>query len=139
MRIQYMVLKHSLFFVFFSQVSLASLDHLNLLNLQLSSCGFSLHKDLNKNFLFRASYSGCFVQHQVCQSVTAFLVSIPLQTLIFLVLVQHGYHVLILNLKKRTNRFRGRSLKHILKCPVVSVLPHRKQIQCDPEFIQVSM
>lgn len=133
-----MFLKHSLvfFFGFFFQVSLASLDHLNL---QLSSCGFSLHKDSNKNFLFRASYSGCFVQHQVCQSVTAFLVRISLQTLIFLVLIQHGYHVLILNLKKRTNRFRGRSLSHILKCPVVSVLPHRKQIQCDPEFIQVSM
>lgn len=44
------------------QLTHASLDHLNL---QLSACGFSLHKDSNKNFIFRASYSGCLVQHQV--------------------------------------------------------------------------
>ncbi|XP_056896967.1 uncharacterized protein C1orf127 homolog isoform X3 [Takifugu flavidus] len=93
-----------------SKVSLASLDHLNL---QLSACGFSLHKDSNNDFLFRASYSGCSVQHQ------------------------RGYHVLVLNLK-RINGFRSRSPRLIMKCPVVSVLPCREQIQCDPEFIQVT-
>lgn len=56
--------------VCFPQVNLASLDHLNL---QLSACGFSLHKDPDKNFIFRASYSGCFVQQQVCHSFTKYL------------------------------------------------------------------
>lgn len=46
----------------FPQVTLASLDHLNL---QLSACGFSLHKDPDKNFIFRVSYTGCLVQQQV--------------------------------------------------------------------------
>lgn len=55
-----------------------------------------------------------------------------------LVLIQHGYHVLVLNLK-RINRFRSRSPRLIMKCPVVSVLQCREQIQCDPEFIQVRM
>ncbi|XP_044068053.1 uncharacterized protein C1orf127 homolog isoform X2 [Siniperca chuatsi] len=92
------------------QVNLASLDHLNH---QLSACGFSLHKDPGKNFIFRASYSGCFVQQQ------------------------HGYHVLTLNLVKRINRFGGRPHSFMMKCPVVPVLPSREQIQCGPEYIQL--
>lgn len=48
------------------QVDLASLDHLNL---QLSACGFSLHEDPDKNFIFRVSYSGCFVHRQVWRSL----------------------------------------------------------------------
>ncbi|XP_075950914.1 ciliated left-right organizer protein containing ZP-N domains homolog isoform X2 [Anarhichas minor] len=93
------------------QVNLASLDHLNL---QLSACGFSLHKDPDKNFIFRVSYTGCFVQQR------------------------NGYHVLTLHLLKRINRFGGRPHSFMMKCPVVSVLPSREQIQCDPEFIQVT-
>lgn len=54
------------------QVSFASLDDLNL---QLSACGFSLHKDSN-NFLFRASYSGCSVQHQVVTVFSSLLAQI---------------------------------------------------------------
>lgn len=50
-------------FFCFPQVNLASLEHLNL---QLSACGFSLHKDPDKNFIFRVSYSGCFVEQKVC-------------------------------------------------------------------------
>ncbi|KAG9332784.1 hypothetical protein JZ751_014883, partial [Albula glossodonta] len=43
-------------------VSLAALDHLNL---QLSVCGFSLHRDPERNFIFRVMYSGCFVQTEL--------------------------------------------------------------------------
>nr|XP_043893249.1 uncharacterized protein C1orf127 homolog isoform X1 [Solea senegalensis] len=92
------------------QVNLASLDQLNL---QLSACGFSLHKDPDKNFIFRVSYTGCFVQQQ------------------------HGFHVLALNLVKRINRFGGRPHSFIMTCPVVSVVPSRERVQCNPEFIQV--
>ncbi|KAF1390626.1 hypothetical protein PFLUV_G00059970 [Perca fluviatilis] len=94
-----------------TQVNLASLDHLNL---QLSDCGFALHKEADKNFIFRVSYTGCFVQQQ------------------------HGYHILTLHLVKRINRFRGRPHSFIMKCPLFSVLPSREQIQCDPEYIQVT-
>ncbi|XP_078144210.1 ciliated left-right organizer protein containing ZP-N domains homolog [Centroberyx gerrardi] len=93
------------------QANLASLDHLNL---QLSACGFSLHKDTDKNYIFRVSYTGCFVRQQ------------------------HGYNFLILNLVKRINRFGGRPHSFIMKCPVVSILPNREHIQCDPEYIQVT-
>lgn len=55
---------------FFSQVNLACLDHLNL---QLSACGFSLHKDPDKNFIFRVSYTGCLVQQKVCQYFKQYL------------------------------------------------------------------
>ncbi|XP_040009319.1 uncharacterized protein C1orf127 homolog isoform X2 [Xiphias gladius] len=92
------------------QVNLASLDHLNL---KLSACGFSLHKDSDKNFIFRVSYTGCFVQQQ------------------------HGFHVLTLNLVTRINRFESRPHSFMMTCPVVSVLPDREQIHCDPEHIQV--
>lgn len=47
---------------FFPWVNLSTLDELNL---QLSACGFSLHKDPDQNFVFRVSYTGCFVQQQV--------------------------------------------------------------------------
>ncbi|XP_059189293.1 uncharacterized protein C1orf127 homolog isoform X2 [Centropristis striata] len=93
------------------QVNLASLDHLNL---QLSACGFSLHKDPDENFIFRVSYTGCFIQQQ------------------------HGDHVLTLNLVKKISRFGGRPHSFMMKCPVVSVLPSREQIMCDTEFIQVT-
>ncbi|XP_044206821.1 uncharacterized protein C1orf127 homolog [Thunnus albacares] len=93
------------------QVNFASLDHLNL---QLSACRFSLHKDSDKNFIFRVSYTGCFVQQQ------------------------HSFHVLTLNLVKRISRFGGRPHSFMMKCPVVSVLPSREHIQCDPDYIQVT-
>ncbi|CAB1446145.1 unnamed protein product [Pleuronectes platessa] len=92
------------------QVNLESLDQLNL---QLSACGYSLHKDPDKNFIFRVSYTGCFLQQQ------------------------RGFHVLTLNLVKRITRFGGRRHSFIMTCPVVSVLPAREEIQCDPENIQV--
>ncbi|XP_029912366.1 ciliated left-right organizer protein containing ZP-N domains homolog [Myripristis murdjan] len=93
------------------RVNLESLDHLNL---HLSGCGFSLHKDLDKNYIFRVSYTGCFVQQQ------------------------DGYNVLMLNLVKRISRFGGRADRLMMKCPVVSVFPNREHIQCDPEYIQVT-
>ncbi|KAI4823273.1 hypothetical protein KUCAC02_011868 [Chaenocephalus aceratus] len=93
------------------RVNLASLDQLNL---QLSSCGLSLHKDPDNNFLFRVSYTGCLVQQQ------------------------DGHHVLTLNLVKRINRFGGRPHSVLMKCPLGSVLPSREKIQCDPEYIQVT-
>ncbi|XP_035499976.2 uncharacterized protein C1orf127 homolog isoform X1 [Scophthalmus maximus] len=93
-----------------SQVNLASQDHLNL---QLSVCGFSLHKDPHKNFIFRVSYTGCFVQQQ------------------------RGFHVLTLNLVKRINRLGGRRHSLMMTCPVGSALPNREKVQCDPENIQV--
>ncbi|XP_037335498.2 uncharacterized protein C1orf127 homolog [Pungitius pungitius] len=93
------------------QVNLASLDHLNL---QLSACGFSLHKYPDNNFIFRVGYLGCFVQKQ------------------------NSHHVLKLNLAKRINRFGGRPYSFTMKCPVASVLPSREQIKCDPESIQVT-
>ncbi|KAM8863819.1 uncharacterized protein ciroz [Spinachia spinachia] len=93
------------------QVNLASLDHLNL---QLSTCGFSLHKYHDNHFIFRVGYTGCFVQRR------------------------NSHHVLKLNLVKRINRYGGRPYSFTMKCPVASVLPSREQIQCDPECIQVT-
>ncbi|XP_030279101.1 ciliated left-right organizer protein containing ZP-N domains homolog [Sparus aurata] len=93
------------------QANLASLDHLNL---QLTACGFSLHKDPDENFIFRVSYTGCFVQQQ------------------------HGYHVLPLNLVRRINRFGGRPRTLLMTCPMVPVLLSREQIHCDPDYIQVT-
>ncbi|XP_026222676.1 uncharacterized protein C1orf127 homolog isoform X2 [Anabas testudineus] len=92
------------------QIHLDALDHINL---QLSACGYSLHKDPDMNFIFRVSYTGCLVQQQ------------------------HSFHVLKLNLVKRINRFGHRPHSFIMTCPVVSVVPNREQIQCDPEYIQV--
>ncbi|KAM3618596.1 uncharacterized protein V6R79_022163 [Siganus canaliculatus] len=91
--------------------NLAFLDHSNP---QLSACGFSLQEDADRNFIFRVSYTGCFVQQQ------------------------HGSYVLTLTVAKRTNRFRGRPQSFTMRCPVVSVVPWREQIHCDPEFIQVT-
>uniref|UniRef100_A0A3Q0R1V4 Si:ch211-129o18.4 n=1 Tax=Amphilophus citrinellus TaxID=61819 RepID=A0A3Q0R1V4_AMPCI len=90
--------------------SLASLDHLNL---QLSACGFSLHKDPDNNYVFRVGYTGCFVQQQ------------------------DGFNVLTLNLGKRINRYGSRPHSFTVKCPEISVLQSREQIRCDPEYIQV--
>uniref|UniRef100_A0A3P8TL25 Si:ch211-129o18.4 n=1 Tax=Amphiprion percula TaxID=161767 RepID=A0A3P8TL25_AMPPE len=89
--------------------NLTSLDHLNL---QLSVCGFSLHKNHNNNFIFTVSYTGCLVQQQ------------------------HGFNILTLNLVKRMNRFEGSPHSLVMKCPVVSI-QSGEQIQCDPEYIQV--
>lgn len=55
-----------------------------------------------------------------------------------MLIAQQGYHVLTLNLVKRISRFGGRPHSVMMKCPVVSVLPSREQIQCDPEYIQVT-
>ncbi|XP_042561565.1 uncharacterized protein C1orf127 homolog isoform X2 [Clupea harengus] len=93
------------------QVSLASLE---LLNQQLSACGFALHKDLDKNYIFRVMYSGCFVQ------------------------LQHGSYVIELNLLKRIQRFGGRSHHYVMKCPTLTSPPNREHIQCDPDVIQVT-
>ncbi|XP_076132931.1 ciliated left-right organizer protein containing ZP-N domains homolog [Alosa pseudoharengus] len=93
------------------QVSLASLDQLNQ---QLAACGFALHKDPDKNYIFRVMYSGCFVQ------------------------LQHGSYVMELNLLKRIHRFAGRSHNYVMKCPTAISLPNREHIKCDPAFIQVT-
>ncbi|XP_047459705.1 uncharacterized protein C1orf127 homolog [Mugil cephalus] len=93
------------------RVSLTSLDQLNL---QLSACGFSLHKNLDKNIIFRVSFNGCFVRQQ------------------------HGFNVLTLNLTERITRFGGRPHSLMMKCPVASVLQSREKIQCDPDYIQLN-
>ncbi|KAM9429461.1 uncharacterized protein ciroz [Salvelinus alpinus] len=95
------------------RIQVISLAFLDQLNLQLSACGFSLHKDPDKNYIFRVMYNGCFVQHQ------------------------HGNNVLVLNLVKRINRFGGRTHSFIMKCPMVPAPPNREHIQCDPDYIQV--
>lgn len=70
----------------FPQVNLASLDQLNL---QLSACGFSLHKDPEENFIFRVSYTGCFVQQQVCHSLQDYSIHFhkPLQLGVMLIIL----------------------------------------------------
>ncbi|KAL2103547.1 hypothetical protein ACEWY4_000415 [Coilia grayii] len=93
------------------QVSLVSLEQLNQ---QLSACGFALHKDPDKNFIFRVMYTGCFVQ------------------------LRHGSYVMELNLLKRIHRFGGRSHNYVMKCPTVTSPPNREHIRCDPDFIQVT-
>ncbi|XP_029576138.1 ciliated left-right organizer protein containing ZP-N domains homolog [Salmo trutta] len=95
------------------RIQVISLAFLDQLNLQLSACGFSLHKDPDKNYIFRVMYNGCFVQHQ------------------------QGNNVLVLNLVKRINRFGGRTHSFIMKCPMVPEPPNREHIQCDPDDIQV--
>ncbi|XP_051947718.1 uncharacterized protein C1orf127 homolog [Xyrauchen texanus] len=93
------------------QVGLMSLENLNH---QLSSCGFGLHRDLDKNYIFRVMYSGCFVQ------------------------LEQGNYVIVLNLLKRVSRFGGRTQKFMMKCPAVPAPPNREYIQCDSDFIQVT-
>ncbi|XP_027026186.2 uncharacterized protein C1orf127 homolog isoform X2 [Tachysurus fulvidraco] len=93
------------------QVNLGSLE---ILNHQLSACGFGLHKDPDRNYIFRVMYSGCFVQQE------------------------HGHYVIVLNLMKRISRFGGRTHNYVMKCPVVPAPPNAKHIQCDPDFIQVT-
>ncbi|XP_005733117.1 uncharacterized protein ciroz [Pundamilia nyererei] len=92
------------------QANLASLDHLNL---QLSACGFSLQNDPDDNYVFRVSYTGCFVRQQ------------------------NGFNVLTLNLVRRMNRFGSQHHSFTMKCPVMSVVQSREQILCDPEYVQV--
>ncbi|XP_037397375.1 uncharacterized protein C1orf127 homolog [Pygocentrus nattereri] len=93
------------------QVTLMSLGSLNH---QLSACGFSLHKDPDRNYIFRVMYSGCFVQ------------------------LEHGHYVIVLNLMKRISRFGGRMQNYVMKCPEMAAPPNREHIQCDPDFIQVT-
>ncbi|MCJ8741525.1 hypothetical protein PDJAM_G00071630 [Pangasius djambal] len=93
------------------QVTLGSLE---ILNHQLSACGFGLHKDPDRNYIFRVMYSGCFVQQE------------------------HGHYVIVLNLMKRISRFGGRTHNYVMKCPVVPPPPNTEHIQCDPDFIQVT-
>ncbi|XP_065141646.1 uncharacterized protein ciroz [Paramisgurnus dabryanus] len=93
------------------QGALVSLENLNS---QLSSCGFGLHRDLDRNYVFRVMYSGCFVH------------------------LEHGNYVIVLNLPKRINRFGGRTQTFTMKCPAVLTPPYREYIKCDSEFIQVT-
>ncbi|KAG7323641.1 hypothetical protein KOW79_013343 [Hemibagrus wyckioides] len=93
------------------QVNLGSLE---ILNHQLSACGFGLHKDADRNYIFRVMYSGCFVQQE------------------------HGHYVMVLNLIKRISRFGGRTHNYVMKCPVVPAPPNTEHIHCDPDFIQVA-
>ncbi|XP_067302066.1 uncharacterized protein C1orf127 homolog [Pseudorasbora parva] len=93
------------------QVGLVSMENLNH---QLSSCGFALHRDLDKNYIFRVMYSGCFVQ------------------------LEHGSYVIVLNLQKRVSRFGGRTQTFMMRCPAVLAPPNREHIQCDSNFIQVT-
>ncbi|XP_043080540.1 uncharacterized protein C1orf127 homolog isoform X2 [Puntigrus tetrazona] len=93
------------------QVGMVSMENLNH---QLSSCGFALHRDLEKNYIFRVMYSGCFVQ------------------------LEHDNYVIVLNLLKRVSRFGGRTQKFLMKCPAVLAPPNREYIQCDSDFIQVT-
>ncbi|KAJ8371078.1 hypothetical protein SKAU_G00111060 [Synaphobranchus kaupii] len=92
-------------------VSLESLDHLNL---KLSICGYSLHRDPERNYIFRVMYSGCFVQ------------------------LEHGNYVLVLNLLKRISRFGGRTSSFVMKCPMAIVPLSAEHIYCDPNVIQVT-
>ncbi|KAI4883675.1 hypothetical protein NFI96_017219, partial [Prochilodus magdalenae] len=91
-----------------------TLTSLESLNHQLSACGFGLHKDPDRNYIFRVMYSGCFVQ------------------------IEHGHYVIVLNLMKRISRFGGRTQNYVMKCPEVAAPPNREHIQCDPDFIQVT-
>ncbi|XP_028849290.1 ciliated left-right organizer protein containing ZP-N domains homolog [Denticeps clupeoides] len=93
------------------QVSLSSLDHLNT---QLSVCGFALRNDPDKNYIFRVTYSGCFVQ------------------------LENGNYIMVLNLLRRINRFGGRTHSYVMRCPTVAALPNREHVQCDPDFVQVT-
>ncbi|XP_023649457.2 uncharacterized protein C1orf127 homolog isoform X2 [Paramormyrops kingsleyae] len=92
-------------------VSLASLEHLNF---KLSACGFSLHRDADRNYVFRVLYSGCFVQ------------------------LEQGNYIISLNLMKRTSRFGGWSNGFVMKCPLVTAPPSGEHIHCDPDFIEVT-
>ncbi|XP_048860946.1 uncharacterized protein C1orf127 homolog isoform X2 [Brienomyrus brachyistius] len=92
-------------------VSLASLEHLNF---KLSACGFSLHRDAERNYVFRVLYSGCFVQ------------------------LEQGNYIISLNLMTRTSRFGGWSNGFVMKCPRVTAPPSGEHIHCDPDFIEVT-
>lgn len=124
-------------------MGLVSMENLNH---QLSSCGFALHRDLDKNYIFRVMYSGCFVQLEVrkypCLSlkhivlqvkICPFFITASQNNMIF----QHGSYVIVLNLLKRVSRFGGRTQKFMMKCPAVLAPPNREYIQCDSDFIQV--
>lgn len=122
-------------------VGLVSMENLNH---QLSSCGFALHRDLDKNYIFRVMYSGCFVQLEVrkcpCSFTSQCFAGKNLCFVTewhFIVILQHGNYVIVLNLLKRVSRFGGRTQKFMMKCPAVLAPPNREYIQCDSDSIQV--
>ncbi len=128
-------------------VGLVSMENLNH---QLSSCGFALHRDLEKNYIFRVMYSGCFVQLEVrkCPVFTKHihvagknvsLLSLYLRITFCCDVFQHGNYEIVLNLLKRVSRFGGRTQKVLMKCPAVLAPPNREYIQCDSDFIQVGI
>ncbi|KAK1159534.1 mucin-5AC-like [Acipenser oxyrinchus oxyrinchus] len=92
-------------------VNLASLDRLNS---HLAPCGYFLHRDQDRNYIFRVKYSGCFVQ------------------------LQKGNYVLDVKLIKRLGGFGTRNQIFVMKCPLVTVPPGGEHIHCKPDYIQVT-
>ncbi|MGH0121712.1 UNVERIFIED_CONTAM: hypothetical protein FKN15_000184 [Acipenser sinensis] len=91
-------------------VNLASLDRLNS---RLAPCGYSLHRDQDRNYIFRVKYSGCFVQ------------------------LQKGNYVLDVKLIKRLGGFGTRNQIFVMKCPLVTVPPGGEHVHCKPYYIQL--
>ncbi|XP_028613839.1 uncharacterized protein C1orf127 homolog [Grammomys surdaster] len=80
----------------------------------LAKCGYLLHPAREGGFIFRALYSGCFVQKE-----------------------KANYKLEIRMFQKRAKRLK-QSDRYIMKCPVIVARLGEQSVRCHPSFIQVS-
>nr|XP_042128424.1 LOW QUALITY PROTEIN: uncharacterized protein C1orf127 homolog [Peromyscus maniculatus bairdii] len=80
----------------------------------LTKCGFLLHPAQEGGFIFRALYSGCFVQKE-----------------------KANYRLEIRMFQKGARRLK-QSDRYIMKCPVITLRLGEQNVRCHPSFIQVS-
>ncbi|XP_041508383.1 uncharacterized protein C1orf127-like [Microtus oregoni] len=86
----------------------------NHLDSLLTKCGFLLRPAQEGGFIFRALYSGCFVQKE-----------------------KANYRLEIRMFQKGTKRSKQSDLC-IMKCPVITSRLGEQRVRCHPSFIQVS-
>ncbi|CAO2590039.1 Uncharacterized protein C1orf127, partial [Lemmus lemmus] len=86
----------------------------NHLDSLLTKCGFLLRPAQEGGFIFRALYSGCFVQKE-----------------------KANYRLEIRMFQKGTKRLKQSDLC-IMKCPVITSRLGEQRVSCHPSFIQVS-
>ncbi|XP_052571362.1 uncharacterized protein C1orf127 homolog [Peromyscus californicus insignis] len=86
----------------------------NHLDSLLTKCGFLLHPAHEGGFIFRALYSGCFVQKE-----------------------KANYRLEIRMFQKGARRLKQND-RYIMTCPVITSRLDEQSVRCHPSFIQVS-
>ncbi|XP_031235331.1 uncharacterized protein C1orf127 homolog [Mastomys coucha] len=86
----------------------------NHLDSLLTKCGYLLHPAHDGGFIFRALYSGCFVQRE-----------------------KANYKLEIRMFQKGAKRLK-QSDRYVMKCPMVMAKLGEQSVRCHPSFIQVS-